>query len=435
MKRKGAAMKLNHSWIKVVGSASLILCLLEGGAVRAMSDYVVRPDDKLKIKIFQYPELSGEYTVRANGTISMAPVGEISVDGLSTKEIASRISERFVRAGISDKPGTSVEVLETRPVYVLGDVQKPGEYQFRPGMTVLQVVSLAGGWLRFNDPGLMRLDRDSINITGEMQTLVRRYNELIARRARLNAELAMASDIQFPADLLRMSQSDGDVQQLIREERSLLNIRQEALKTQIESLQQTRALYESEIEAITRQIQANKAQSASVEKELSEVRDLVKRGLSTIPRLSNLERMQAQLEMNEQGFKTLILRSRQSITLADQRIFDLKSERNASLTAEIQKIRMDMDDIGVKYDTNRHLLFEAKFTVPTLVGNSDGAIETRSLAVVRVLDGAARTIDADEHTELLPGDVLRVQRSILPSSLNVRSFFEHSAILPTSIQK
>jgi exopolysaccharide production protein ExoF len=118
--------------------------------------------------------------------------------------------------------------------------------------------------------------------------------------------------------------------------------------------------------------------------------------------------------MNEQGFQTLILRSRQNITQADQRIFDLKSERNASLTAEVQKVRMDLDEVSVKFDTNRSLLVEAKVTVPTLIGNSDGPVETRSLTVVRIQDGKSETIDAPESMELLPGDVLRVQRSIIP---------------------
>lgn len=409
-------MKQNRSWTHVLGSVSLVLCLLGGNAVHATSDYIVRADDKLKIKIFQYPELSGDYKVRANGTISIAPIGDIPVNGLSAKEIANQISERFVRAGISNKPGTSVEVLETRPVYVLGDVQKPGEYQFRPGMTVLQLVSLSGGWLRFNDPGLMRLDRDSITITGDMQNLVKRHYQLTARRARLNAELVMKSDIQFPPDLTIKAQNDASLRQLLDEERSLLNIRVDALRTQIDSVGQNRSLYEREIEAIKRQIQANKAQTASVERELVEVRSLVKRGLTTLSRLANLERMQAQLESNEQGFQMLILRSHQSITQADQRIFDLKSERNATLTAEIQKIRMDLDEIGVKFDTNQSLLVEAQVTIPTLVGSSDGAVETRSLAVVRVQDGKSETIDAEEHMELLPGDVLRVQRAILPGA-------------------
>ena len=428
-------MKQNRSWVNVAGAASLVVCVLAGNAVRATSDYVVRADDKLRIKIFQYPELSGEYRVRANGTISIAPIGDIPVNGLSTKEIASQISERFVRAGISDKPGASVEVLETRPVYVLGDVQKPGEYQFRPGMTVLQVVSLAGGWLRFNDPGLMRLDRDSINITGEMRNLARRYYELTARRARLNAELVMKADAQFPPDLIMRSQNDTGLRQLIDEERSLLNIHVDALKTQIESLEQNRGLYEREIEAIMRQIEANKLQAASVERELVEVRNLVKRGLTTVSRLANLERMQAQLEMNEQGFQTLILRSRQNITQASQRIFDLRSERNASLTAEVQKVRMDLDDISVRFETNRSLLVEAKVTVPTLIGNSDGPVETRSLTVVRMENGKALTIDAQEHTELLPGDVLRVQRSILPGAPGIGSLEPTNLMTPARVKQ
>jgi exopolysaccharide production protein ExoF len=423
-------MKQSRSRINLAVSVSLVLCVLTGNATRAASDYIVRSDDKLKIKIFQYPELSGEYKVRANGTISIAPVGDVSVNGLSTKEIANQISERFVRAGISDKPGTSVEVLETRPVYILGDVQKPGEYPFRPGMTVLQVVSLAGGWLRFNDPGLMRLDRDSINITGEMRNLVKRYYQLTARRARLNAELVMKSFIQFPPELVTRSQNDSGLRQLIDEERSLLNIRVDALKTQIETVEQNRGLYEREIEAITRQIQANKAQTASVERELVEVRGLVKRGLTTFSRLSNLERMQAQLDMNEQGFQTLILRSRQNISQADQRIFDLKSERNASLTAEVQKIRMDLDEIGVKFETNQSLLVEAQVTVPTQVGNSDGPVETRSLTVVRMQDGKAQTIEAEESMELLPGDVLRIQRSILPGGMGINPLERANIVLP-----
>jgi len=428
-------MKRNRSWVNLVGTASLLLCLLDGNAVRATSDYIIRADDKLKIKVFQYPELSGEYKVRANGMISIAPIGDIMVSGLSTKEIANQISERFVRSGISDKPGTSVEVFETRPVYVLGDVQKPGEYHFRPGMTVLQVVSLAGGWLRFNDPGLMRLDRDSITISGEMRNLVRRYYELTARRARLNAELAMRTDVQFSTELLMRSQSDSGVRQLIDEERSLLNIHVDALKTQIDSLEQNRGLYEREIEAIKRQIEANKAQAASVEKELVEVRGLVKRGLTTLSRLTNLERMQAQLDMNEQGFQTLILRSRQNITQADQRIFDLKSQQNASLTAEVQKVRMDLDEISVKFDTNRSLLVEAKVTVPTLAGVSDGTIETRSLVVVRMQDGKSQEIEASENMELLPGDVLRIQRSILPGSLGIGSLEQTALTMPASAKR
>jgi len=428
-------MKRARRWICIVGSALLALYMLSSSTIRAASDYIIRADDKLKIKIFQYPELSGEYTVSANGTISIAAIGEVSVDGFSTKEIANRISERFVRAGLSDKPGTSVEVLQSRPVYVLGDVQKPGEYPFRPGVTVLQAVSFAGGWLRFNDPGLMRVERDTISIKGELRNLVRRYYQLIAHRARLNSELTMNHDVEFPADLVRQARNDNTLTQLIDEERSLLNIRVEAMKTQIESLEKARGLYEGEIAAVSRQIQANKAQYESVGNELKDVKVLARQGLATATRQMGLERMQAQIEMNEQGFQTLILRSRQAIFQVDQKIFDLKSERNATLTAELQRTRMDLDEVGSKFETNQSLLIEAQLTVPTLVGNSDGAVEVRSLTVVRVQDGKAQSIEADENTELLPGDVLRVQRSIIPTALGLPQLGSGNVLTQTKVQK
>jgi len=410
--------------------------LLGSNTIRAGSDYIIRADDRLKIKIFQYPELSGEYTVSAIGTISIAAVGEVSVDGFSTKEVANRISERFIRAGLSDKPGTSVEVLQSRPVYVLGDVQKPGEYPFRPGVTVLQAVSFAGGWLRFNDPGLMRVERETITIKGELRNLVRKYYQLVAHRSRLNAELMLNRDVEFSSDLERQARNDSTLSQLLDEERSLLHIRVEAMKNQIESLEKARGLYEREIEAVSRQIQANKVQYESVGNELKDVKALARQGLATSSRLMGLERMQAQIEMNEQGYHTLILRARQNISQVDQKVFDLKSERNASLTAELQKTRIDLDEVGGKFETNQSLLMEAQLMVPTMVGNSDGVVETRSLTVVRVQDGKALSIEADENTELLPGDVLRVQRSILPTALGPQQFLgPRNVVTQTKAQK
>jgi hypothetical protein len=328
-----------------------------------------------------------------------------------------------------------VEVLQSRPVYVLGDVQKPGEYPFRPGVTVLQAVSFAGGWLRFNDPGLMRVERETISIKGELRNLVRRYYQLIVHRARLNAELTMNHNVEFPIELLRQARNDGTLSQMIDEERSLLNIRVEAMKTQIESLEKARGLYEREIEAVSRQIEANKAQYQSVGNELKDVKALVRQGLATSTRQMGLERMQAQIEMNEQGFQTLILRSRQAISQVDQKIFDLKSERNATLTAELQRTRIDLDEVDSKFETNQSLLVEAQLTVPTLVSNSDGVVDARSLTVVRVQDGKAQTIEADENTELLPGDVLRVQRSIIPTALDTQQLGPRNALTQTKAQK
>ena len=234
---------------------------------------------------------------------------------------------------------------------------------------------------------------------------------------------------------MRQARSDGTLSQLLDEERSLLNIRVEAMKNQIESLEKARGLFEREIDAVSRQIQANKVQYESVGSELKDVKALARQGLTTATRQMNLERMQAQIEMNEQGYQTLILRSRQAISQVDQKIFDLKSERNATLTSELQRTRIDLDEVDSKFETNQSLLVEAQLTVPTLVGNSDGVVDVRSLTVVRVQDGKAQTIEADENTELLPGDVLRVQRSIIPTALGTQQLGLGNVLTQTKAQK
>jgi protein involved in polysaccharide export with SLBB domain len=398
----------------IIGLAAVIAVALGISTQTQAVDYVVRPDDRLRIKIFQFPELSADYTVSSSGTVLIPPIGEIPVAGSSVNDISNDISKRFIKSGISDKPGATVEVIQSRPVYVVGDVQKAGEYSYRAGMTVLQAISLAGGWFRVNDPGLMRLDREAITIRGDMRNLVRRYYQLMAQRARLNAELASKIDVDFPADLKKKAEKDASIAELLDEERSFLSINVNALSKHLDNLEKTRGLFENEIEAVLRQIEASKIQARSVREERKEMEALFARGLGTITRKSNLERLEAQVEMTEQGYQTLLLRARQSISLVDQKIFDIKNERNTKLNEELQRTRLELEQVAMRIDTSQNLLGEIRSVGPILVGNSSNLIEGRILTIVRMQDEKIVTIEADETTELVPGDVLKVEKSIIP---------------------
>jgi predicted nucleic acid-binding Zn-ribbon protein len=417
---------------RLLGAMVITSCWIGYVTVVEAGDHLVRAHDKLRIKIFQFPELSGEYTVSSTGTVLLPPIGEIFVVGSSPIQISSQISQNFSAAGISDKPGATVEVLQSRPIYVLGDVQHPGEYAYRPGVTVLQAISLAGGRFRVNDPGLMRLDREAITISGDMRNLVKRYYHLVAQRSRLNAELALKTDIAFSAELKRRAGEDPAVAELLNEERSLLRVNVDALTKPLESLENTRKLYQREIEAVSRQIQANKAQWQSAEKELSYVNALMERGLTTVPRVQNLERMKAQIEMSEQGYQTLILRAQQNISQIEQKLFDLKSERHAKLTTELQRTRLDLEGVAMKLDTSRSLMAEVQFMRPNLLSSSSDIIEGRSLTIVRVQDGKSTTIEAEDNAELYPGDVLKVEKSIIPTGFPGEEISGLHLIMPTA---
>lgn len=107
--------------------------------------YQLGAGDKLRVTVFGEPTLTGEFTVGGNGVVSLPLVGDISAQGATV----SQFRDRFVNAlkdGYLTDPRVSVEVLTYRPFYVLGEVNKPGEYPYTNSLTVLNAVATAGGF-------------------------------------------------------------------------------------------------------------------------------------------------------------------------------------------------------------------------------------------------------------------------------------------------
>jgi hypothetical protein len=172
-----------------------------------------------------------------------------------------------------------------------------------------------------------------------------------------------------------------------------------------------------EIETASRQVAASKTQTESVEKELKEVRLLLARNLVPVARQSNLERLQAEIETARQGYQAQILRGQENVTQIEEKIFELKNQRQSALVRELEKVGLDLEEVGVKIDTSRGLMAEVQFTAPSVVSRTSDIVESRILTVVRAQDGKSVTFDAGESTELLPGDVLKVEKSIVPSGV------------------
>ena len=107
--------------------------------------YQLGAGDKLRVTTFGEPTLTGEFTVGGNGVVSLPLVGDVSAQGVTVSEFR----DRFVTAlkdGYLVDPRVSVEVLTYRPFYVLGEVNRPGEYPYTNSLTVQNAVATAGGF-------------------------------------------------------------------------------------------------------------------------------------------------------------------------------------------------------------------------------------------------------------------------------------------------
>ena len=109
------------------------------------SAYTLGSSDKLRVTVFGHPDLSGEFEVDGTGQISLPLIGQKKALGLSTSMLEQSITETLSGGYILD-PRVSVEVINYRPFYILGEVGKPGEYPYTNGLTVQNAVAAAGGY-------------------------------------------------------------------------------------------------------------------------------------------------------------------------------------------------------------------------------------------------------------------------------------------------
>jgi polysaccharide export outer membrane protein len=116
------------------------------GEAVSSEDYRLGAEDKVKVTVFGEPDLSGEFVVDSSGVLAAPFVGQILVKSMTLREFESAYAKKLRESQILRDPRVSAEVTSFRPIYVLGEVKKPGQYAYVSGMTVQKAVALAEGY-------------------------------------------------------------------------------------------------------------------------------------------------------------------------------------------------------------------------------------------------------------------------------------------------
>jgi polysaccharide export outer membrane protein len=107
--------------------------------------YHLGTGDKVRVTVYQETDLSGDFAVDSSGQIQLPLVGQVKAAGLTIHEFVAEVTTALSGGSLKD-PKVSVEVLNFRPFYIMGEVNKPGEYPYENGLTVLGAAALAGGF-------------------------------------------------------------------------------------------------------------------------------------------------------------------------------------------------------------------------------------------------------------------------------------------------
>lgn len=410
--------------------------------------------DKVRVQVFEWRPARDElftwtalnqiYSIDPVGALFLPLIGQVPAAGYTTSELATLISHRLAkRLNLGATPDATVEVTQFRPIFVTGHVEKAGEYPYSPGMTVLQGISLSGGLYKNAALNGLRLEREFLTVSGEYDRLTQERDRLLARKARIEAELAFADRIAFPADL-RTTRRPYKVEftaSLMSKEQSVFELRNKAYETQVTALTQLQGFLEQEVETLNKRLESHQKQIDLMAAELGGIKKLTDKGLSTQPRLLGLQRNLAQLEGERLRIESERTRVQQEISRVVLSKIEFDNKRANELTTELQTTEARLEQVMQEATVNEQLLIETQSQAaasPLRLAATGDSIDPLakpeiSYTIVRQVKDGVIELEGNEATQLRPGDTVKVNMSV--PRMGVTAFPKREATPATTIEQ
>ncbi len=397
--------------ISIAGAIALM-------STSALADYKLQPGDTLELSVAGLPDFRQRLLIGVDGKVNASLVGRVQVSGLSIDEAQEMLADSLANKQYSQAAADGreiphliqsdqvfVSVAEYRPIYVYGDVARPGEYMFRPGMTVRQAVAVAGGYgvvaqaARTANPVL-----ETADFRSEYQALSAQFAAEQARIWRLRTELgedveyveavavpdALAERLkQAATGHLEARLADGD------NDKALLRKAVEETNRQLKLLAEKKEKDEEGIRADTDDYES--------------VRQLFQKGLAQTARLSEARR--AVLLSSTQLLDTIVQASNierqrgEYVRLLDK----IDSERRIAAWRDLQEAYVSLAQISAR------LKGAAQKLALTGQSPSSSAAEAAppDITVHRQGEQGPEALPGNEDFGLAPGDVVEV---VLPQT-------------------
>ena len=386
---------------------SVLLLVGITNTVGADETYLLGPGDRLQISVFGRPDLSRPATISPSGTISMPLIGQVPVAGLDSMSAEERISAAYERnqatdTSVAPRFSVNLEILQYRPFYVLGDVERAGSYPYQSGLTVLHAIAIAGGRLstrnatRFSP---VDYSREEETLTALLDT----YLTDVVREARLVSEQGSLAVMQLPEDVATQL-SDARVQEAVAAEIELFRTRAGVVDGQVVLLSARIDEYDKEISELSDEREALRRKRDLIEQRVAAFRDLVQQGVGARMDLLQLEINSIEAEREIRQNSVLILNSTLGRNQAEQGVSNLRTQRLQSIASDLVAVRTSLSHTLIRIEKSAERL-------ELMRGATDGvdARPDEARYMIRRLHGDSRTeIPAGPDIPVRPSDTVIV---------------------------
>ncbi len=400
-----------------LGLATIFACVT-GWSTAHADNYTLVPEDKIKLRVVEWRSadskyasweaLDGTYNVDDGGNVSIPIAGQIKASGQTTEQLSDAISDALAeKAELPGRPFIALEVEEHAPIFVNGNVERPGRYPFEANMTVTKAVSIAGGYMRARDDNSY-YERDRIQAAGDYRTALMNRRDLLMRAARLRAEIAGQPDFDIPAELA----ATPDIEKLKSEELNLMHLRAVETNSKVEAADDLSRLYTQEIQSLEGKVVSQKRQIDLAQQELNNVNSLVSKGLTSNTRQFSVDRSLAETQSELLDLEIALTKSRQGLNESQREKADVINKRNAENQQELNTISLAINKAGIDMQIAQLLGDQAGYSAELARMGAESALlgtTKKNFKIVRRNDdGSYTNIAADENTALLPHDVIEI---------------------------
>jgi polysaccharide export outer membrane protein len=384
-------------------------------SVPTQAEYPVDIGDVIEISVARIPELQRRAAVNSDGSIVFPLLGIFRVTGLLPSEMDAKIkamlASKVFRQRAPDGREYAIEidpdevtaaVAQYRPIYVNGDVFKPGEQAFRPFMTIREAVALSGGYdmlrVRMEDPVLLAAD-----LKGEYQSLWIEFAKQQAHVSRLEAELD-DKDTFGQVPLTETPLPRSRTAEIVATEAARLKTEQTDYDRETAFLQGSINQGNQQIQVLVEQQMKQEEGARTDAEELRKMTELLGKGMLLSARVTEARRaVLLSSTMVLQTAAQLMQLKRQQADAVRQ-LERVSDQRRIKLLQDLQEARMALAQVRAKLQSTAEKVQYAGARSQLMRGQE---LKPDTL-VIRKNEKGRERIPADEDFELQPGDVVEV---------------------------
>jgi protein involved in polysaccharide export with SLBB domain len=349
----------------------------------------------------QHPELTGDYVVQDDGTISVPVLGSFDIVDLSQKEIQNEIGKALDKA-LGRIGFVTIVSVERPPIYVLGPVKNPGSYTYSQGMTVLHALTLAGGFPKKDVEPWQEMEqvRETAKRYGTLESLA----ELLTRQAVLRAERDRTTpttpqrlvELVGPTKAAAMIAAEVDRRSAIVAAR---NARLQSAADAVKAAQQEVELLSTE----GRSLESMDDNIAALKKRAAGIQQLYEKGqLATNNMIIETKTRVADAERNRQDMVIQLAQGKQRLTTAQQEQAKLEADIRGEIETQILALNQQIADVSRENMASEGILgaLQVQYQTP--------AASAITYEIVRQTSKGPVAFVANGMSTLMPGDLVQV---------------------------